>query len=111
MNLNKNPNRLTTEVFMFTHEQEEPITGKDLKSFNLQDDWIVYMDEDYDRPKSYLLRAYINRQETDEEYEARMEEIERIRKVSFDLHKKLRYEHYLELKEEFESDKLESKDK
>ena len=110
MNINKNPNRLTMEVLMFIHEQEEPITGKDLKSFNLQDDWIIYMDEDYDRHKPYLIRAYINREETDEEYEARMAEVKRIEEDTFKIHKKHRYEQYLRLREEFEPGPVELKD-
>lgn len=104
MNLNTDTKRLIKEVCVFKHEQKNPITWKDLKSFDLQDEWMIYVDEDYDGPASYLVRAYVNREETDEEYEARMEEIERIRKNTFDLHKKLRYEHYLELKKEFEDD-------
>lgn len=104
MNLNTDTKRLTKEICVFTHEQEDPITGKDLKSFNLQDEWMVYMDEDFDRPKSYLIHAYVNREETDEEYEARMVEIERIRKGTFDIWQKQRYEQYLKLKKEFEDD-------
>lgn len=102
MNLNKNPNRLTKEVYVFKHEQEDPITGKDIKSFNLQDDWIVYMDEDYDQPKPFFVHAYITREENDEEYAARLAEIKRIEEDTLKIHKKHRYEQYLRLKEEFE---------
>ena len=38
MKLNTDPKRLLKEVNVFNHKQENPITWKDLKSFNLQDD-------------------------------------------------------------------------
>jgi hypothetical protein len=102
MNLNTSPKRLQKETYVFKHEQENPITGKDIKSFNLQDDWIVFMDEDYDEDKPFLIRAYITREETDEEYTARLEEIKRIEEDKFKLHQNYRYQQYIKLKEEFD---------
>jgi hypothetical protein len=102
MKLNTDPKRLLKEVNVFNHKQENPITWKDLKSFNLQDDWSIYMDEEYDDDKPYMIIAYVISEETDEEYAARLAEIKRLEENTFKLHQKNRYQHYVKLKEEFE---------
>ena len=102
MNQKTNTRRLTVEDIKFKHKQKYPITWKDLKSFGLEDDWIIYMDEDYDENDSFSIMALVRREENDEEYAVRMEEIKRIEENSLKLHKKRQYERYLELKEEFE---------
>lgn len=104
MNLNTDTRRLNVEVIKFEHKQRYPITWKDLKSFGLEDDWIVYMDEDFDEDRPFSIMALVRREENDEEHATRMAEIKRIEENTLQIQKNRRYERYLELKEEFEED-------
>lgn len=86
-------------------QSDKPITWKDIKDFQLEDDdeiSIGYEEPYYSENNSwdgfYYCRVERMVEETDEEYEDRME-----RKRSTDaMLKKNRYEQYLKLKKEFE---------
>lgn len=86
---------------------DNPITWKDIKDFQFEDDDIIgigyeegYYSENNSWDGFYYCRVERMVEETDEEYEDRME-----RKRSSDsLLKKNRYEQYLKLKKEFEGE-------
>lgn len=52
---------------------------------------------------SYTLNVWFHREETDAEYDKRVEKINRVKDSVQQLLKKTRYQEYLKLKEEFES--------
>jgi hypothetical protein len=96
--------KIKKDVFFL--EKDTPITWKEIKTFQFEDDDIINInsEEPYysDKINSWDMFFYccVERmvEETDEEYEDRME-----RKRATDaLLKKNRYEQYLKLKKEFE---------
>ena len=86
---------------------DNPITWKDIKDFQFEDDDIIsigyeegYYSENNSWDGFYYCRVERMVEETDEEYEDRME---RKRSTESTL-KKNRYEQYLRLKKEFETE-------
>jgi hypothetical protein len=73
-----------------------------LKNTELLDTDKFYMWTD-DEDDSYKVSIYRMVLETDEEFNARLEEAERIRKTYEKITEKQRYQQYLKLKEEFEN--------
>ena len=98
-------NKIKIKKEVFHIESDTPITWKDIKNFQLEDDDIIdigseepYYSENNSWSSFYYCRVERLVEETDEEYEDRME-----RKKSTDaMLKKNRYEQYLKLKKEFE---------
>lgn len=89
----------------YSNFQDTEIKWKDLKDLPFEDEWLVDIElDDNDSGSGYVygIRAYELVEESDEEYEARMAEIKRIRENSLGISAKQRYENYLKLKEEFE---------
>lgn len=91
-------------IFHKTYGQNQP-TWKELKDFELQDDDLVvisYEEPYYSENNSYDGHWFIDvqrlREETDEEYEARITANEKYKQEL----KEKRYQQYLKLKEEFE---------
>jgi len=92
---------------VFRVESDNPITWKEIKTFQFEDDDIVsigceepYYSENNSWDGFYYCTVERMVEETDEEYENRLE-----RKKSTDsLLKKNRYEQYLKLKKEFEGE-------
>ena len=83
----------------------DPITWKDIKDFQFEDDDIIsigyeegYYSENNSWDGFYYCRVERMVEETDEEYEDRMER----KRNSESMLKKNRYEQYLKLKKEFE---------
>lgn len=86
---------------------DNPITWKDIKDFQFEDDDIISIgyEEGYYSPNNswdgfYYCRVERMVEETDEEYEDRMER----KRNSESMLKKNRYEQYLKLKKEFEGE-------
>ena len=86
-------------------QSDEYITWKDIKDFQFEDDDIVsigweepYYSENNSWDGFYYCRVERMVEETDEEYEDRMER----KRNSESMLKKNRYEQYLKLKKEFE---------
>lgn len=82
-------------------------TWKDIKHIEFQDDdrlHISYEEPYHSENESYdghfVIEVEREREETDEEYEKRME----TKRWTDELHKKQRYESYLRLKKEFEGE-------
>jgi len=98
--------KIITEKIYHDESFQNPFNYKKIKDLNLQDDDIVYhhYEESYffeneSWGAGYILEVVRSREETDEEYNDR---IERINSIS-ELNKKNRFEKYLELKKEFEN--------
>jgi len=96
-----------TETPMYTWREIKKEFEK--AKFELQDDDVLFISyddghygEDFCSDPCYYVEVTRIREETDEELEARIKEIESSRKKS----KEKRYERYLELKKEFESENL-----
>ena len=97
--------KIKKDVFFL--EKDTPITWKDIKDFQFEDDDIIdigseepYYSENNSWDGFYYCRVERMVEETDEEYEDRME-----RKRSSDaILKKNRYTQYLKLKKEFEGE-------
>jgi hypothetical protein len=96
--------KMVESIFYKTFGQKQP-TWKELKDVELQDDDLVtisyeeaYHSENNSYDGYWFIDVQRQRQETDEEYEKRMEENENSREML----KKMRYKQYLKLKEEFE---------
>ena len=88
-------------------QSDNPITWKDIKDFQFEDDDIIsigYEEGYYSESNSwdgfYYCRVERMVEETDEEYEDRMER----KRNSESMLKKNRYEQYLKLKKEFEGE-------
>lgn len=88
-------------------QSDNPITWKDIKDFQFEDDDIIsigyeegYYSENNSWDGFYYCRVERMVEETDEEYEDRMER----KRNSESLLKKNRYENYLKLKKEFEGE-------
>ena len=86
-------------------EIDNPITWKDIKDFQFEDDDIIsigyeegYYSENNSWDGFYYCRIERMVEETDEEYEDRMER----KRSTESILKKNRYEQYLRLKKEFE---------
>lgn len=84
---------------------DNPITWKDIKDFHFEDGDIIsigheepYYSENNSWDEFYYCRVIRMVEETDEEYEDRMER----KRSSESILKKNRYEQYLKLKKEFE---------
>lgn len=77
--------------------QESPVQWKHLKDFEFQDDDVILV-QYQEESRDYYVCVSRMMEETDEEYEDRMEEA---RSSSYEL-KKSRYKQYLKLKKEFE---------
>ena len=98
--------KIITEKIYHDKSFQNPFNYKKIKDLNLQDDDIVYhhyeesyFSENESWDAGYILEVVRSREETDEEYNDR---IERINSIS-ELNKKNRFEKYLELKKEFEN--------
>ena len=88
-------------------QSDNPITWKDIKDFQFEDDDIIsigyeegYYSENNSWDGFYYCRVERMVEETDEEYEDRMER----KRNSESMLKKNRYEQYLKLKKEFEGE-------
>ena len=95
----------TKQVTIFQEQRESPITWKDIKHVDLQDDdelniqWNEpYYSENNSCDGHYSVSIIRNRLETDEEFQKRLEREERDLKRQ----KQYRYNNYLKLKSEFE---------
>jgi hypothetical protein len=88
---------------IFSSTKSSPFTWKDLKGIEFEDDdmiFLEYEDDDPNVPEGYFI-AKVERfvEETDEEQRERIERS----KLSQEISKKMRYQTYLKLKEEFEN--------
>lgn len=95
----------TKQVTIFQDQKYSPITWKDIKHVDLQDDdelniqWNEpYYSENNSWDGHYSVSIIRNRLETDEEFQKRLEREERDLKRQ----KEYRYNNYLKLKSEFE---------
>lgn len=89
---------------IFHHQMDEYPTWKDIKDIQFEDDDRIrisyeepYQDRDFDHSGGWVIEVEREVEETDEEFERRMER----KKSNDEMYKKQRYEHYLKLKEEF----------
>jgi hypothetical protein len=93
------------EITIFQEQKKSPITWKDIKHVDLQDDdelniqWNEpYYSENNSWDGHYSVSIRRNRLETDEEFQKRLEREERDLKRQ----KEIKYNTYLKLKSEFE---------
>ena len=100
-------NKIKIKKYIQYIQSDNPITWKDIKDFQFEDDDIIsigyeegYYSENNSWDGFYYCRVERMVEETDEEYEDRME---RKRSTESTL-KKNRYEQYLRLKKEFETE-------
>jgi hypothetical protein len=98
-------NKIKIRKYIKDIQIDNPITWKDIKDFQFEDDDIIsigYEEAFYSKNNSwdgfYYCRVERMVEETDEEYEDRMER----KRNSESMLKKNRYEQYLKLKKEFE---------
>jgi len=91
------------EKEIFWKQTQEPPTWKDIKHLNLQDDDIIAMYEDtneYDNLEGYIISVNRWVEETDQEFQKRLQDIEDVKKRTL----KMQYDTYLKLKEKFENE-------
>jgi hypothetical protein len=100
-------NKIKIRKYIKDIQIDNPITWKDIKDFQFEDDDIIsigYEEAFYSENNSwdgfYYCRVERMVEETDEEYENRMER----KRSSESILKKNRYEQYLKLKKEFEGE-------
>ena len=94
--------KIKIEKVIFGKSSHKRLQWKDIKHVDFQDDDIFDVYEDDQDPDDYPTIFFkIKRlfEETDEECELRYRQLEEFKESS----KKRRYEHYLELKKEFEN--------
>lgn len=99
--------RIKINKELFNKCSDNPITWKDIKDFQFEDDDIItigWEEPYYSENNSYdgHYYCYINRyvEETEEEYSQRIEN----NKIFLEELRKKRYESYLKLKKEFENE-------
>lgn len=99
--------KIKVQKMVFNKRQDKPFIWKDIKDFKFEDDDVIrveYVESYYSENHSY--DAHYNAEvirmveETDEQFKQRIEDKERDEKF----YKKRRYESYLKLKKEFESE-------
>jgi hypothetical protein len=99
----KSKTKIKRETHIYWHQLNTQLKWGDIKHLQLEDDDLIYStweeDEDEDRGG---WAAYITRmvEETDAQFQNRMDEIERQDKWA----KEQRYKSYLKLKKEFENE-------
>jgi len=87
---------------VFRTEQKEPLRWKNLKEFSFEDEdliFIEHVDDDPDVDDYFVATVERLVEETDEEYQERIERNKAYKEAA----KKMRYQTYLKLKEEFEN--------
>lgn len=99
------PNKILKEKQIFIGNNDRLLQWKDIKDLQLEDDDIIHSgwvdDEGFDYHGYYHVDVIRMVEETDEEFEKR---IERNKRYAEEMKQK-RYENYLKLKEEFENGK------
>lgn len=99
------PNKILKEKQIFIGNNNRLLQWKDIKDLQLEDDDIIHSgwvdDEGFDHHGYYHVGIMRMVEETDEEFEKR---IERNKRYAEEMKRK-RYENYLKLKEEFENGK------
>lgn len=90
--------KIKKEKIVFSEISDNRIKWSEVKHIDFQDDDIIDI-EYYENDERNFFQFKVIRliEETDEEYETRM----KIKQVTSEIHRKNRYKHYLELKEEF----------
>ena len=99
----KSKNKIKRETHIYWHQLNTQLKWGDIKHHQLEDDDLIYSawEEDEDENRGGWA-AYITRmvEETDAQFQNRMDEIERQDKWA----KEQRYKSYLKLKKEFENE-------
>lgn len=102
------PGKIKVEKHIFSETQSKPFRWKDIKHLELEDDDQIMLswEEPYQSENNSYDGHFVGEiirmvEETDEQYQKRMDRVEMEAKWA----KQRRYQSYLKLKEEFESDK------
>jgi hypothetical protein len=96
----KSPNKIKRETQIYYHEKNSLIKWGDIKHLQLEDDDIIRSGwEDDEGGGDYYGEITRTVEETDEQFQKRQSDIERDNKWM----KERRYESYLKLKKEFET--------
>lgn len=100
----KSPNKIKKEKQIFVGRNDLQMRWGDIKHLQLEDNDVIYSgwveDDAYDYHGYWHCQITRMIEETDEEYQTRLERIERDNKWA----KERRYESYLKLKAEFENE-------
>jgi len=100
----KSPHKIKIETQLYWHQKNSRLTWKDIKHLQLEDDdvieatWTDVHEADYGGYWHRQIFRYV--EETDEQFAKRQKGLEQEKERM----KKMRYETYLRLKKEFESD-------
>ena len=96
--------KILKEKIIFSDVQDDQIKWKDIKHIEFEDDDIIvccyvepFITSNEQCPEHYAIHITRMVEETDDEYESRMNTVKKLRETA----KKLRYNTYLNLKEEF----------
>lgn len=103
----KSPHKIKVKKQIFWKQKDEPFRWKDIKNLNLEDDDILnfcweegYYSENNSYDSHFHGEIIREVEETDEQFNKRMKDLERDAKWA----KERRYESYLKLKAEFETE-------
>jgi hypothetical protein len=99
----KSPNKIKVEKQIYWHQKNSQLKWKDIKHLQLEDDDIIYSgwEDDHEAEYGGYWHGQIIRmvEETDEQFTKRQKQIQQDQERI----QKMRYESYLRLKKEFES--------